>query len=129
MMKRALAAFLFFGFAGSGAAVAGDRCQVSMDQWQPREAVQKMAEARGWTVNRIRIDDGCYQIRGVDRQGRAFKARIDPSTLAVVKIKNKGQAESGGDRRDPRRMETGDIGALPSNELLRTNMTPKIEVK
>jgi hypothetical protein len=99
MMKRVLAAFLFFGFAGSGAAMAGDRCHVAMDQWQPREAVQKMAEARGWTVNRIRIDDGCYQVRGVDRQGRAFKARIDPSTLAVVKNKNSRQDQEQGTSR------------------------------
>lgn len=127
MMKRALAAFLLFGFAGSGTAMAGDRCQVSMDQWQPREAVQRMADARGWTVERIKIDDGCYKVRGVDGQGRAFKAKIDPSTLAIVTIKNRGQAESGGDRRAPRRIEAGDTGASRSNELLRTNLAPKVE--
>jgi hypothetical protein len=129
MMKRALAAILLFGFAGSGAAMASDRCQVPMDQWQPRAAVQKMAEARGWRVDRIKIDDGCYKVRGVDGQGRAFKAKIDPSTLAVIKIKNKEQAEGGGDKRERPRMETGDTGALRSDELLRSNMTPKIEVK
>jgi hypothetical protein len=90
-----------------------------------------MAEARGWRVDRIKIDDGCYKVRGVDGQGRAFKAKIDPSTLAVIKIKNKNkeQAESSGGERERPRMETGDTGALHSNELLRSNMTPKIEVK
>lgn len=129
MMKRALAAILLFGFAGAGAAMAGHRCHVSMDQWQPRGAVQKMAEARGWTVDRIKIDDGCYEVRGVDGQGRTFKAKIDPSTLAVIKIKNKGQAEGSSDRRERPRIETGDTGALRSNELLRTNMAPKIDLQ
>jgi len=29
----------------------------------------KMAEARGWQVNRIRIDDGCYQIEALMKTG------------------------------------------------------------
>jgi hypothetical protein len=40
-------------------------CNVSMNQWQPRETVQKSAETLGWKVNRIKTDDGGYQIRGI----------------------------------------------------------------
>jgi hypothetical protein len=36
-----------------------------MNQWQPRETVQKSAETLGWKVNRIKTDDGGYQIRGI----------------------------------------------------------------
>ena len=48
-----------------------------------------MAAAQGWQVQRLKIDDGCYEIRGTDAQGRAFKATIDPQTLKIVKIKHK----------------------------------------
>ena len=78
MTKRIAAVALFLVAAGTGMAMADDDCHVPMNQWQPREAIQKMAETRGWQVSRIKIDDGCYQVRGLDETGRAFKAKIDP---------------------------------------------------
>lgn len=68
---------------------ADDDCEVPVQQWQSREAVQQMARDRGWQLQRLKIDDGCYEVRGTDAQGRVFKAKIDPQTLAVVKIKHK----------------------------------------
>ena len=68
---------------------ASDDCEVPVEQWQSREAVQQMAAAQGWEVQRLKIDDGCYEVHGKDAQGRAFKAKIDPQTLKVVKIKYK----------------------------------------
>lgn len=73
----------------AGPALADDDCEAPVQQWQSREAVHQMAVAQGWQVQRLKIDDGCYEIRGTDAQGRAFKARIDPQTLKVVKIKHK----------------------------------------
>lgn len=73
----------------AGPTLAGDDCEAPVQQWQSREAVHQMAAAAGWRVQRLKIDDGCYEIRGTDAQGRAFKAKIDPQTLKVVKIKHK----------------------------------------
>ncbi len=70
---------------------ASDDCEVPVERWQSREAVHQMAAAQGWQVQRLKIDDGCYEVHGKDAQGRAFKARIDPQTLKVVKIKYKEQ--------------------------------------
>lgn len=55
----------------------------------PRTAVQSMATQRGWQVERIGIDDGCYEVRGTDAQGQRFKAKLDPQTLELVKFKTK----------------------------------------
>ena len=72
---------------GTGAAMADDDdCRVPMTDWQPRKAVQQMAERQGWTVRRIRIDDGCYQIDGRDASGRPVEATVDPATLAIVSL-------------------------------------------
>ena len=46
-----------------------------------------MAARQGWQVQRLKIDDGCYELRGTDAQGRSFKAKIDPETLKVLKMK------------------------------------------
>lgn len=67
--------------------LASDDCDVPIHRWQSREAVMQMAESRGWDVSRLKIDDGCYEIRGTDAQGRRFKAQIDPETLQPVRMK------------------------------------------
>jgi hypothetical protein len=66
---------------------AGDDCDSPLNRWQSRDAVRQMAAAQGWQIQRLKIDDGCYEVRGTDAQGRTFKARIDPETLKVLKMK------------------------------------------
>ncbi|MDZ4101521.1 MAG: PepSY domain-containing protein [Hydrogenophaga sp.] len=67
--------------------LADDDCNAPLDRWQSREAVRQMAAREGWQIQRLKIDDGCYEIRGIDAQGRTFKAKIDPETLKVLKMK------------------------------------------
>lgn len=63
---------------------ADETCFAPMKDWQPREAVLKFARDKGWTVRRLRIDDGCYVIRGTDAKGRAIEVTLHPATLAIV---------------------------------------------
>ena len=74
---------------------ADDDCSAPMDRWQSREAVRQMAAQQGWQIQRLKIDDGCYEIRGTDTQGRRFKAKIDPETLKVVKLKQRDHRGDG----------------------------------
>ena len=89
---------------------ADDDCNAPMDRWQSREAVRQMAAQQGWQVQRLKIDDGCYEIRGTDSQGRSFKAKIDPETLKVVKLKQRG---SQGDHRRDRDRDRDRARAAP----------------
>ena len=68
---------------------AGDDCDAPVNRWQTREALRQWAAAQGWQIQRLKIDDGCYEIRGTDEQGRSFKAKIDPESLKVLKIKQR----------------------------------------
>jgi hypothetical protein len=68
-------------------ALADDDCDAPLSRWQSRDAVRQMAAAQGWQIERLKIDDGCYEIRFTDAQGRRFKAKIDPETLKVLKLK------------------------------------------
>ena len=91
-------------------ALADDDCDVPMQRWQPRSAVLQYATRQGWQVQRLKIDDGCYQVHGRDAQGRAFKAKLDPATLRVVKIKYRGHD------RDRNRDHGHDRGAQPQTQ-------------
>ena len=68
-------------------AFAEDDCDAPLKRWQSRDAVRQMAAAKGWQIERLKIDDGCYEIRFTDAQGRRFKAKVDPETLKVLKLK------------------------------------------
>lgn len=68
---------------GSGAAFADTDCTDPISQWQPRETLRQEVEQRGWTVQRIKIDDGCYQVRGTDRKGNKVKAKYSPASLKI----------------------------------------------
>ncbi|MGP2490333.1 PepSY domain-containing protein [Mesorhizobium sp. PUT5] len=132
MMKHIVAASLFLIMVGAGTAMADDDCHVPMDQWQSREAVEAMAKARGWQVSRLKIDDGCYQIRGIDGAGQSFKAKIDPATLSVVKMKYKDRDDDETMRERRRSSESGasdTSGAAPANKLFETGKLPKSVVK
>jgi len=87
-VKKLVTAATLLATAGAGGAVLADgkQCFVAMSDWQPRPAVQAMAEARGWTVRRIKTDDGCYEIKGRNAKGREIEAKVDPSDLSIVDI-------------------------------------------
>ncbi|CDX60315.1 conserved exported hypothetical protein [Mesorhizobium plurifarium] len=69
-----------------GPALADDQCFVPMADWKPREAVTALAARSGWTVRRIKIDDGCYEIDGTDAQGQRIEVTVHPSTLDIIQI-------------------------------------------
>lgn len=80
----------------AGPAAAEEGCFVPMSDWQPRAAVAELAAARGWSVRRIKIDDGCYEIDARDAAGLRLEVRVHPATLAVLKI----EREDGKDGKD-----------------------------
>ncbi len=85
MKKTTVFTGLLLALSVGGFAYADDDdCYVPMSKWQSREAVRNMARDQGWEVRRIKIDDGCYEIKGYDASGREIEAKIDPATLQVV---------------------------------------------
>ena len=96
---------------------ASDDCDAPVNRWQTREALRQWASAQGWQVHRLKIDDGCYEIRGTDAQGRDFKAKIDPETLKVLKMKQDGHQRS-------RTRDRADQGAAPPSPLLTPGSAP-----
>ena len=63
---------------------ADEDCAVPMADWQPRDAVAAFAAGQGWTVSRIRLDDGCYEVDAKDARGQRIEVKLNPATLAIV---------------------------------------------
>lgn len=86
MKPRILAAVLLAGLWASGAAWADSSCDEPVASWQSREVLRQQLEQKGWTVQRIKVDDGCYEVRGTDRLGNRVKAKYAPASLRIRKL-------------------------------------------
>jgi hypothetical protein len=69
----------------SGTALADDDCDDPVANWQPRENLREKLEAEGWTVRRIKVDDGCYEVKGRDSNGVKAEAEFAPASLKMMK--------------------------------------------
>lgn len=86
MKPGLLVAFVLSALLFSGAALADDECTDPVADWKPREVLQQQLEQRGWSIQRIKVEDGCYQVRGVDHLGNKFKAIYAPASLRILKL-------------------------------------------
>ncbi|MBY0410640.1 MAG: PepSY domain-containing protein [Burkholderiaceae bacterium] len=107
---------------------ADDDCNAPMQRWQSREAVRQMAAEQGWRIQRLKIDDGCYEIRGTDSQGRSFKAKIDPETLKVLKHQDR-QRDQERDPAAPRARLPATDGAAAPSRLFTPGTAPRGHVE
>ncbi|ABF12250.1 hypothetical protein ACUXAV_002206 [Cupriavidus metallidurans] len=98
-----------------------DDCEAPINDWKPRDAVRAMAQQKGWQVDKLKIDDGCYEIKGRDKDGQRFKAKIDPVTLDVVRMKREGDH---GDRGAGRTPANAVVNTAPANAVTDSSSTP-----
>ena len=85
-MRLVLTILAFVAAFPVGSAMAEDECFAPMADWKPKEAVAAVAAEQGWTVRRIKIDDGCYEIDGTNAQGERIEATVHPVTLEILEI-------------------------------------------
>lgn len=85
-MKSSFPLSVVLALAGPGLALASDNCRWPMAEWQSREAVTAHVAQRGITSERLRIDDGCYEVRGRDDKGNEVGLKMDPASLAILEL-------------------------------------------
>jgi hypothetical protein len=87
MKSGVIASAALLGLLLSGYTQADDDCSDPVSDWQPRETLRQQVEQHyGWSVQRIKVDDGCYELKGLDRSGNAIEASYSPGTLHLRKL-------------------------------------------
>lgn len=66
--------------------LADDDCDDPVANWQPRENLRQKLEGEGWRVYRIKVDDGCYEVKGVAPQGFRAEASFAPASLKLMEL-------------------------------------------
>ena len=75
---------------GSGAAHATGlaTCDSGPKQgWQPQAKLEEALKSQGWTVRKVKVDGGCYEVYALDDKGQKVEAYFHPVTLAPVPTK------------------------------------------
>ncbi|MFA7428645.1 MAG: PepSY domain-containing protein [Rhodospirillaceae bacterium] len=85
-MKNAFPLAFMVALLASGPALADDDCSSPMAEWQSREAMTTYVTGLGISPDRIRIDDGCYEVRGRDGDDNRVELKLDPATLALLEL-------------------------------------------
>lgn len=76
----------------SGLAIAGSSFATGLAtcdsgpkaSWQSQEKLEKMLVGKGWRINRVKEDGGCYEVYAIDEKGQRVEAYFHPTTLAPV---------------------------------------------
>jgi hypothetical protein len=55
--------------------------------WKPQADLEKQLTGKGWKVNRIKVDGGCYEVYAIDADGKRVEAYFHPVTLDPVTTK------------------------------------------
>lgn len=129
-MKKTLTAFAILAAIPAGMALADDDCKVPLADWQPKEAVASLAAANGWTLHRIKVEDGCYEVKAQTNDGRRIEAKLDPKTLEMIEVdddedEDEDDDDAGRGKRDP---APAGSAAPPANGLFGTGAPPKVKV-
>lgn len=48
------------------------------------EQVKAHFQAQGWEIRRVKSDDGCFEIYGLDDKGVRREIYVDPTSLEIV---------------------------------------------
>jgi hypothetical protein len=52
--------------------------------WQSQEKLTQDLTAKGWKVNRIKVDGNCYEVYGTNEKGQRVEAYFHPKTLEFI---------------------------------------------
>lgn len=84
MKRQLLTLCLTLATAGAFAQHA-ERCEpIPKNEWKPQAELERKLKNEGWTISRVKIENGCYEVYGKNAAGRKMETFFHPKTLEVV---------------------------------------------
>lgn len=59
-------------------------CNEARTEWRPSVELQAELKKAGWTVRKIQIENGCYEVYGFDENAKRVEAFFNPKTFERV---------------------------------------------
>lgn len=88
-MQKIIVTIVAAAFAATVPAAASSKNCVNapQTQWMSLADITTKATGMGYKVRQVKIEDGCYEIYAVDKNGNRIEAYFNPVTAEVVKTK------------------------------------------
>ena len=75
-------------FLASAALADSPSCgNAAQSRWMSLADVEAKTSSMGYKVRKIDIEDGCYEIYAIDKNGNRVEAYLNPVTAEIVKSK------------------------------------------
>jgi hypothetical protein len=85
MKRHVLIALLTLAAAGSAVAQHAEKCEpIPKDDWKPQAELERKLRNEGWTISRVKIENGCYEVYGKNAVGKKMETFFHPKTFEVV---------------------------------------------
>jgi hypothetical protein len=92
LSSLALAAALLFSSTTFATGLA--TCDSGPEEnWKSKAELEQILTEKGWTVRRVKVDGGCYEVYAVDASGEKVEAYFDPLTLERIPLDSETEAE------------------------------------
>ncbi|QEW06638.1 PepSY domain-containing protein [Nitrincola iocasae] len=114
----------------SGASLADDDCDDPISHWQPQETLRQQLEADGWTVFRIKVDDGCYEVKANDANGNRVEASFAPASFDLMELEREDDDDDDDHDDDEYRSNNQTPAAnpvMPSNGIVKGRPSVTVE--
>ena len=114
----------------SSTVFASHDCTDPVSQWQAPEQLRQMMTDKGWEVRRIKVDDGCYELKGFDRKGNKVEAKFSPATLKIIELEVKfGDSGDASDYLDFDTQDSLENPAINKPTSNKSKTRPKVSIK
>jgi hypothetical protein len=91
MIKTLPIAALVLALAAAAPALAEnkDSCGDSpRDQWLTQDAIKAKAEGLGYQVRQVKVENGCYELYAIDKNGAKIERYLNPVTGEPVNVED-----------------------------------------
>jgi hypothetical protein len=84
-MKRQLLTLCLAFAAGGAFAQHAEKCDpIPKEEWKPQAELERKLKNEGWTITRVKIENGCYEVYGKNATGKKMETFFHPKTFEVV---------------------------------------------
>ena len=91
MIKTLPIAALVLALAATAPALAGDKASCGdapRDQWLSQDAIRAKAEGLGYQVRQVKVENGCYELYAIDKNGAKIERYLYPVTGEPVNVED-----------------------------------------
>lgn len=69
-------------------AFAGQSCtDAPKSSWMSKEQITTQVKGMGYTIKKLDVEDNCYEVKGLDKDGKKVEAYFNPVDGKLVKTK------------------------------------------